>query len=63
MDTSKKTSSTEKKGGFLMEELKKIIGYEEDEIDPGFSNGIMAFLIRLVEYVVSFIKSYIPMPL
>lgn len=46
-----------------MEELKKIIGYEEDEIDPGFSNGIMAFLMRLIEYVVSFIKSYIPMPL
>ncbi len=46
-----------------MDELKKILGYEEDENDPGFSNGIVAFLMRLVKYVVSFIVSYIPMPI
>lgn len=46
-----------------MDELKKILCAEEDEVDPGFSNGIMAFIMRLIKQIIGFIVSYIPMPI
>ena len=49
-----------------MDELFKIFkGNEptEDEVDPGFSNVLYTYIMKIVEYIMSFFLAYIPMPL